>query len=65
MDTAAAIAAVIVGAAFVVAGASKLAAHDSWPAQAAGLGAPAWTVPIVPWFELWSVHCSSFRSLAR
>lgn len=46
------IAAVIVGAAFVVAGASKLAARDTWPAHAAGLGAPSWTVPIVPWFEL-------------
>ena len=52
METAATIAAVIVGAAFVVAGASKLAARDTWPAQARGLGAPGWTVPIVPWLEL-------------
>ena len=52
MENIAAIAAVVVGAAFVVAGASKLAARDSWPEQARGLGAPAWTIPIVPWFEL-------------
>ena len=52
MSIAAALAAVIVGAAFVVAGASKLAARDGWPEQARGLGAPSWTIPIVPWFEL-------------
>jgi uncharacterized membrane protein YphA (DoxX/SURF4 family) len=52
MEIAATIAAVILGAAFVVAGASKLAARDTWPAQAEALGAPAWTVPLVPWFEL-------------
>jgi uncharacterized membrane protein YphA (DoxX/SURF4 family) len=52
VSTISAVAAVIVGAAFVVAGASKLAARDTWPAQARGLGAPGWTVPIVPWFEL-------------
>ncbi|MEP1123469.1 MAG: MauE/DoxX family redox-associated membrane protein [Ilumatobacter sp.] len=46
------IAAVLVGVAFVVAGGSKLAARASWPAQARGLGAPAWTVPLVPWVEL-------------
>ncbi|MFK7918058.1 MAG: MauE/DoxX family redox-associated membrane protein [Ilumatobacter sp.] len=46
------VAAVLLGAAFVVAGASKLAARDSWPVQARGLGAPAWTVPLVPWTEL-------------
>ncbi len=52
MDTIVVVAAVAVGVAFVVAGASKLAAGESWPAQAAGLGAPSWTIPIVPWFEL-------------
>jgi uncharacterized membrane protein YphA (DoxX/SURF4 family) len=52
MDTAAIIAAVVVGGALVVAGSSKLAARDSWPAQARGLGAPEWSIPIVPWFEL-------------
>ena len=46
------IAALLVGAAFVVAGASKLAAGAAWSAQARDLGAPAWTTHIVPWFEL-------------
>ncbi len=46
------VAAVLVGVAFVVAGGSKLAARDSWPPQARGLGAPAWTIPVVPWVEL-------------
>ncbi len=47
-----AVAAVLVGVAFVVAGGSKLAARGSWPTQALGLGAPSWTVPLVPWVEL-------------
>jgi len=46
------VAAVLVGVAFVVAGGSKLAARESWPVQARGLGAPSWTVPLVPWVEL-------------
>jgi uncharacterized membrane protein YphA (DoxX/SURF4 family) len=46
------IAAVLVGIAFVVAGGSKLAASESWPVQAQGLGAPSWTIPLVPWVEL-------------
>lgn len=52
MEIVAFVAAVLVGAALVVAGASKLAARESWPSQARGLGAPGWVVPIVPWFEL-------------
>jgi uncharacterized membrane protein YphA (DoxX/SURF4 family) len=46
------IAAVALGVAFVVAGGSKLAARESWPVQAKGLGAPTWTIPLVPWIEL-------------
>ena len=46
------IAAIVVGVAFVVAGASKLAAGRAWPAQARGLGAPAWSIPVLPWVEL-------------
>lgn len=46
------IAAVVVGIAFVVAGGSKLAARDAWPEQARGLGAPSWSIPLVPWSEL-------------
>jgi uncharacterized membrane protein YphA (DoxX/SURF4 family) len=43
---------VIVGVAFVVAGASKLAAGPQWPAEARGLRAPAAAIPVVPWFEI-------------
>ncbi len=52
MSLIAPIAAVLVGSAFVVAGGSKLAARESWPMQASGLGAPSWTIPLVPWVEL-------------
>ena len=52
MSLVSSIAAVLVGIAFVVAGGSKLAARDSWPSQARGLGAPSWTIPLVPWVEL-------------
>ncbi len=45
-------ASILVGLALVVAGAAKLAARDTWPAQAESFGVPAWTVPIVPWCEL-------------
>jgi uncharacterized membrane protein YphA (DoxX/SURF4 family) len=50
--TAAVVASVVVGVAFVVAGASKLAAGPSWPVQARGLGAPDWSIRLVPWLEL-------------
>jgi uncharacterized membrane protein YphA (DoxX/SURF4 family) len=46
------VASVVLGVAFVVAGGSKLAAGEQWPAQARGLGAPQWSIPIVPWMEL-------------
>jgi uncharacterized membrane protein YphA (DoxX/SURF4 family) len=46
------IAAIALGAAFVLAGASKLAAGVGWRGQALGLGAPAWTIRPLPWFEL-------------
>ena len=52
MSVIAAVAAVALGVAFVVAGASKLAARESWPVQARGLGAPRWTIPVVPWVEM-------------
>jgi hypothetical protein len=51
-DTAGVVAAILLGAAFVVAGASKLAAGTAWRAQAAGLGAPVWSVGPLPWVEL-------------
>jgi uncharacterized membrane protein YphA (DoxX/SURF4 family) len=46
------VASLLLGAAFVVAGGSKLAAGPAWAAQAAGLGAPSVAVPVVPWLEL-------------
>ena len=52
MSLVSSIAAVLVGLAFVVAGGSKLAASESWPTQARGLGSPAWAIPLVPWCEL-------------
>ena len=51
-DAVGAVAAILLGAAFVLAGASKLAAGRAWPAQAAGLGAPKWSVGPLPWVEL-------------
>lgn len=52
MTAAGIVAANLLGAAFVLAGASKLAAGRAWPAQAAGLGAPEWSVRPLPWVEL-------------
>ena len=52
MDTVSLVASILVGVAFLVAGGSKIAAGGSWPAQARGLGAPVWTIPIVPWAEI-------------
>jgi uncharacterized membrane protein YphA (DoxX/SURF4 family) len=51
-DTVGVIAAILLGAAFVLAGASKLAAGSGWSAQAAGLGAPVWSIRPLPWVEL-------------
>lgn len=45
-------ASVVVGIVFLVAGASKIAAGPEWPAQARGLGAPAFTIAFVPWIEI-------------
>jgi uncharacterized membrane protein YphA (DoxX/SURF4 family) len=46
------VAAVLLGFVFVVAGASKLAAGERWPAQARDLGAPALLAAVLPWAEL-------------
>ena len=51
MEVVSLVASVLLGIAFVVAGASKLAAREAWPAQAIGLGAPFFVVPYVPWVE--------------
>jgi hypothetical protein len=52
VDTVASVAAIVLGAAFVLAGAAKLAAGTTWRSQAVQLGAPAWVAPWVPWIEL-------------
>jgi len=50
--TVAVVASVLLGLAFLVAGGSKLAAGRAWPAEARGLGAPAWVTPVLPWAEI-------------
>jgi uncharacterized membrane protein YphA (DoxX/SURF4 family) len=50
--TAAAVAGFVLGAVLLASGALKLAAGPRWAAQAEAMGAPAATVPAVPWFEL-------------
>src|SRR5262245_15754736 len=52
MEVVSFVASVLLGIAFVVAGASKLADREAWPMQAVGLGTPFFLVPYVPWFEL-------------
>ncbi len=64
MTTVAQIASIGLGLAFVLAGGSKLAAGVNWPAQARGLGAPAFVIPIVPWLEL-AVGAALVVQLAR
>jgi uncharacterized membrane protein YphA (DoxX/SURF4 family) len=52
LSTAAFVASIVVGAALVLAGVSKLAAGDTWPSQARGLGAPDRLIPLLPWLEI-------------
>ena len=52
MGAVASVAAVLLGAAFVLAGAAKVAAGRGWRVQAGQLGAPRWAAPAVPWVEL-------------
>jgi uncharacterized membrane protein YphA (DoxX/SURF4 family) len=52
VNTIAFVASVMLGVAFVVAGASKLAAGPAWSVQASELGAPRPVVPAVPWLEM-------------
>ena len=46
------VAAIVVGAAFLLAGGAKIAAGTGWRVQAAALGAPSPVIPIVPWVEI-------------
>jgi uncharacterized membrane protein YphA (DoxX/SURF4 family) len=52
MDTVGLVAALVTGAVFVLAGASKLALGRAWPAQAGELGVPSPVAVVVPWVEL-------------
>ena len=52
MNTIGVIASVLLGAVFVVAGASKLAAGEQWRTDARDLGAPDVAAVAVPWAEL-------------
>lgn len=52
MNTVGVIASVLLGAVFVVAGASKLAAGEQWRTDARNLGAPDIAAVVVPWTEL-------------
>ena len=52
MNAVALIASIVLGAVFVGAGGSKLAAADAWSAQAAGLGVAPALAAVVPWAEL-------------
>lgn len=52
MDVVRIIASVVVGGAFIVAGASKIVAGPAWASQADGLGAPRWSVALVPPLEI-------------
>lgn len=46
------IAAVVLGAVFLVAGATKIAAVAAWRRQAADLGAPEWIARVLPGVEI-------------
>ena len=46
------VASIVLGLVFLVSGGAKIAAGPAWPEQAAGLGAPALAVPVLPWIEV-------------
>jgi hypothetical protein len=52
VDVVGAVAAVVLGAVFVIAGAAKLALGTAWPAQARAMGAPMPVATVVPGVEL-------------
>ena len=52
MNAVGVVASVLLGAVFVVAGASKLAAGEQWRTNARDLGAPDLAAVAVPWIEL-------------
>ena len=46
------VASIVLGLVFLVSGGAKIAAGPAWSEQAAGLGAPALAVPVLPWIEV-------------
>ncbi len=52
MDAVGLVASIVLGALFLLAGASKVALGDAWVAQAGELGTPRWIATVVPWVEL-------------
>jgi uncharacterized membrane protein YphA (DoxX/SURF4 family) len=52
VDVVGLVAAILLGALFLFAGASKIALGPAWVDQAAGLGAPRAVAPVVPWLEI-------------
>ncbi len=64
MDVIGSVAAVVVGAVFVVAGASKLSATAVWHVDALALGAPPVVAAVLPWWEL-SVGALAIAGVAR
>ena len=45
------VAGIVLGIVLLVSGAAKRA-DRGWPDDAAAFGAPGWTIPVLPWFEL-------------
>lgn len=58
------VAAVVLGLAFLVAGASKIASGTQWPEQARGLRVPPAVIPLLPWLEL-ALGATLVAQLAR
>ena len=52
MSTVGLVASILLGFVFLVSGGSKIAAGPGWPAEAQGLGAPSFVVPVLPWVEI-------------
>lgn len=46
------IASVVLGGVMCIAGASKIAMSNRWPAEAASMRAPRFVIPFVPWIEI-------------
>lgn len=52
MTVAGLVASVALGLVFLVSGGSKIAAGPAWPQEASEMGAPTFSVPVLPWIEV-------------